>query len=182
VGPEEIEALRSGLQIMALRALGDREAADEAAQETLVRAFQALNAGRLDDCRNLGAFVRGIARNVIVDAQRRLARHVALEVVPSSETRADLEDPLGSLISEEETSRLRQSLAQLSPEDRDILHLSFFEGMSPSEIAASRGEPAYRIRKRKSRALRRLRTAFSDRELPFREPEASTLGSQTEGG
>ncbi len=169
--PEEIEGLRSGLQIMALRALGDREAADEVAQETLVRAFHALSTGRLDDCRNLGAFVRGIARHVIADAQRRLTRHLPLSVMPKSATWAETEDPLGYLISEEESLRLHQSLSQLSPEDRDILHLCFFEGMSPSEIATLRGEPASRIRKRKSRALHRLRTAFSGHASPFGERE-----------
>jgi RNA polymerase sigma factor (sigma-70 family) len=64
------------------------------------------------------------------------------------------------LITGEERDRVRQALTQLSATDRDILHLSFFEALTPVEIADRLGEPALRIRKRKSRALRRLRQAF----------------------
>ena len=64
---EAVEQLRLGLRIMALRALGDPEAAEEAVQETLVRALEALREGRPRDPEKLGAFVRGIARHVIAE-------------------------------------------------------------------------------------------------------------------
>lgn len=156
-----VEQLRLGLQIMALRALGDPEAAEEAVQETLVRALEALRDDRPRDPKKLGAFVRGIARHVIADACSARRRTAPLDAVPESERVTSDDDPLSVLISDEERSGVRRALAQLSPADRDILHLSFFEGLNPAEIAERLGEPALRIRKRKSRALRRLREAFS---------------------
>ena len=52
------------------------------------------------------------------------------------------------------TSKLIPS--DLSATDQEILHLSFFEGLSPAEITDHLNEPAERIRKRKSRARLRL--------------------------
>ncbi len=51
----ELEQLRAGLVMMALRALRETEAAEEAAQETLARAVQALREGRLEDREKHGA-------------------------------------------------------------------------------------------------------------------------------
>ncbi len=158
--PDEIRRLRQGLRIMALQALGDRDAAEEVAQETLVRTLQALRDGGRKAPEHLGAFARGVARHVISDMwdARRCAR--PLEALPGGEGRAPLEDPLCALVTQEEGERVRRALQRLHPSDRHILHLSFFEGLTPSEIAHRVGEPASRIRKRKSRALQRLRETF----------------------
>ena len=45
--------------------------------------------------------------------------------------------------------------------DRDLLGLCYFEGLTAVEIADRLGEPPERIRKRKSRAVERLRQALS---------------------
>jgi RNA polymerase sigma-70 factor (ECF subfamily) len=157
---EAVERLRSGLQIMALRALGDPEAAEEVVQEILVRAVEALRDGRPEDPEKLGAFVRGIARHVIADTQHARQRSVPLQSVPEAAQTTPGDDPLTILITTEERNRVRLALTKLSAGDREILQLSFFEGLTPVEIAERLGEPALRIRKRKSRALRRLREAF----------------------
>jgi DNA-directed RNA polymerase specialized sigma24 family protein len=41
-----------------------------------------------------------------------------------------------------------------------VLRLSFYEGLAPAEIAERLAEPAPRVRKRKARALDRLRLAY----------------------
>jgi RNA polymerase sigma-70 factor (ECF subfamily) len=155
--PETIERLRLGIQIMALRALGDPDTAEEAVQETLVRTLEALGDGRLRDPEKLGAFVRGIARHVISETYRARRRSVGLEEVPEEQRETGRDDPLGNLITADELQRVRRAVTLLSVRDRQILHLSFFEGLTPVEIAERLGEPALRIRKRKSRALARLR-------------------------
>ena len=159
LGPEELERLRARLQVMALLALGDPEAAEEAAQETLTRAVEALRQGRPREGENLGAFVRGIARHVIADMLRARQRTTRLEAV-SEAAGAAPGDALSVLISAEERDRVRRALTQLSAGDREILHLCFFEGLTPAQIAERLDEPAQRIWKRKSRALERLRRAL----------------------
>ena len=116
LGHDELERLRAGLEILALRSLRDREAA----QETLTRAVEASKQGRIKNPEKLGVFVRGIARHVIADMIRAREHTTGLEALAGT------------------------------PSD-------------PDEIADRLNEPAGRIRKRKSRALHRLRSAFLER-------------------
>ena len=163
---DALEQLRFGVKIMALRALRDPEAAEEAAQETLVRALEAMRNGRPRDPEKLGAFVRGIARHVIADAQRAGERTVPLQAPPQQQLGTLRDDPLTALITTEERDRVRLALTRLSTGDREVIRLSFFDGLTPMEIAERLGEPASRIRKRKSRALSRLRQAFLQENAP----------------
>jgi len=125
---------------------------------------------------DIGAFVRGIARHVIADIQRGRRRSAPLQAVPETEHGTGRDDPLTALVTAEERDRVRLALTQLSAGDRDILHLSFFEGLTPVEIAERLGEPALRIRKRKSRALRRLREAFLRGAGPCHDSGSSQTG------
>lgn len=158
---DEIERLSTGVYIMALRALGDPRAAEEVSQETLVRTLQALRDGRPRDPGSLGAFVRGIARHVITDSIRTASRERRFSVASGALTGDPAAaHPLDALVSEEERARVRSALMTLSPGDRKLLHLSFYDGLRPREVAQRLGEPAARIRTRKSRALARLRNVF----------------------
>lgn len=175
---EEWAVVRSGVEIMALRALGQGPASEDAVQETLARALAALRANRLEQRDKLGAFVAGIARHVIVDLQRE--RH---RVIPFPSDVPDPRappDPLTQLVSEAEREQVRRGLAALSVVDREVLHLSYFEGLTPAEIAERMAEPAPRIRKRKSRALDRLRRVLHRTEAPRSRSRADP--DETRGG
>lgn len=175
----DLELLRAGVRLMALRALGDLDAADEVAQETLVRALVALRDLTPD---RVGAYVAGIARHVIADVSRARQRIVSLEVTPADSLRASAPDPLEVLCSTSEHHRVRQALALLAAEDRELLRLCFFEGQSPTEIAERTGVPAERIRQRKHRALARLREAFETLEPPrhAEAPSPTISGGSTD--
>lgn len=142
---------------MALASLRDGEAAEEVAQESLARVVRAIREGRLHDPANLGAFARAIARNVIVDTLRLRKRVTPLE--PDHEPASE-EDALRTLVTAEQLTQLRVALERLSSQDHELLRLSFFEGLSPQELAERLEVPSTRIRKRKERALERLRAAF----------------------
>jgi RNA polymerase sigma factor (sigma-70 family) len=155
--PVELMRLRSGIRIMALHDLRDAELAEEVAQESMVRLVDALREGRLQDTARLGAFARSIARHVIVDTLRARRRITGIDSTPEPATD---EDSLGTLISAERATRVRGALERLSAGDREILRLSFFEGLTPQQLAERIGEPSPRVRKRKERALERLRKVF----------------------
>ena len=157
---DALEHLRPGLELLALRALGSLDASREAVQETLTRAVVALANGRPSDPEKLPAFVAGIARHVIVDAVRAQRRVVPLDTLPAGDHPTSEADALTALVSAAERTRVREALAQLAAPDRELLRLCYFEGLTPNEIAGRLGEPADRVRKRKSRALERLRQAF----------------------
>ena len=163
---------------MALRALGNPDVADEVAQEAIVRAFHSLRTSRPE---KLGAFVAGIARHVIADVIRARPREASLaDVAPDAEPR-ELFDPLAALCEASEKARVHEALGRLSPDDRALLKLLFFEELSPTEIAVRLGAPPERIRQRKLRAIARLRRAFAEGAAAARArhagPSRATIGS-----
>lgn len=172
--PERLESLRPGLELLALRALGDRELAREATQEAIARAVAAGARGTRIAAGRLAAFVAGIARHVVADLRRSRARTPTVDLdtlpLPSSGP-----DPLEQLVDRSQADEVRRALDRLPSADRELLRLCFYEGLTPGEIAAHLNEPAERIRKRKSRALERLRAAFGD------TPGHAAPGGPTEG-
>jgi RNA polymerase sigma-70 factor (ECF subfamily) len=163
VPAQELAVLRTGVRLLALRSLRDVELAEEAAQETVARALAALRGGQVHDVAHIGAFVRGIAYHVIADLHRARHRTTPLDDSPEApDPPSGDPDALQLIVSQEEDERLRTALAELSTADRELLRLSFFEGLTPLKLAARLGEPAARIRKRKSRALERLRHALAE--------------------
>lgn len=160
--PKALEELRSGVHLMALHRLGDADAAEEVVQESLARVLSALHDASTGGpaVQNLGAFVHGIARHVISDALRRQRRQVTSDTLTNAPDPGILDDALSRAVSAEEHALVRHALARLSESDRRIIQLSFYEGLTPGQVAARTGEPPERIRKRKSRALERLRRVF----------------------
>ena len=98
--------------------------------------------------------------------QRARYRMVSLESLPLAAHPSYHPDALKALVSAEERARVRAALLSLSESDRDLLGLCYVEGLAPTEIAERTGEPAERIRKRKSRAVERLREAFHGADAP----------------
>ncbi len=181
----DVALLANGVRIIALRSLGDPDAAREVAQETIARALQAISNGRLRDPRAIGGFVRGIARHVIADELRLRNRTVPLE--PELTDSSGDSDPLEALVRAEQVAAVRRAMRQLSPADRRIIRLSFVDGLTPSAVAERLHEPGVRIRKRKSRALERLRAALLSAGPRHEEPALPTLSvdsasSPTEAG
>jgi RNA polymerase sigma-70 factor (ECF subfamily) len=174
----DLSHLIPGVRLMALRALGDASIADDVAQEALARAITALEKGSLRQQGNMAAFVAGIARHIITDyirARRRI--EVDIDMIELAHGKPDA---LATLIADEEKAQLRAALEDLSAVDREILRLSYDEGMSPAEVAERLGETSTVVRKRKSRALERLRSAFQ-RIVPERhESAARTTHKRTE--
>ena len=181
----DLELLRGGLRIIALRALGDPDAAEEAVQETLSRAVIALADGRLADRDKLAAYVAGIARHVCSHMLRDRKHTVSLDgdessgMAPVDPALSTHSDPLEALITAAETKRLRLAFRELPRADQRLLRLCFHDDQTPAEVAAKLDEPPERVRKRKSRALDRLRRAFLGAEASHEE---SVGGTVTEEG
>jgi RNA polymerase sigma-70 factor (ECF subfamily) len=159
-GPDgdALAVIRTGVQLIALHELRDSDAAEEVAQETIRRLLDALST-RADTIGNAAAFARGIARHLIADARREAVRRTSLDAVDPLRLAVNA-DPLRALVRDEDVRRVRTALDTLSRDDRAVLCALYVDGLSPGDIAARTGQPSERIRKRKSRALARLRTAF----------------------
>lgn len=164
--PETVEA---GVRIMAARALREPADVDDAVQETLARAVEALRLGRLPSGVPVGAYVAGIARHVIADALRRRGRFEPDPTRPLAELPSRRPSALEALVTREETRAVRWALDHLSAPDRQLLERLYMKGERIVDLAARTGQPAPRLRKRKSRALERLRQALAGApRSPFR--------------
>ena len=66
------------------------------------------------------------------------------------------------------------ALRRLSEEDRELLTLSSWEGLSPGELAVVLGVPAVTLRSRLHRARRRLRAELDRNEAAGASPYPPT--------
>ena len=104
------------------------------------------------------AYALSMARNALVDDARRRRGMVPEEAA------AALPDlgagPLDRLMGEEDTRRIRQELARLPAETRELLMLRFGDGLRFAEIAQVMGLNEAAVRQRTSRAVRELRARW----------------------
>ena len=138
--------------------LGTQADADEAVQETLLRAHRAMASYRGDG--SIKAWLCGIARHVCAHTleTRRKGREL-LELVPTEgEARDTFELRRKARV-------LRGALDKLKPSEREALVLRFVADLSHREIAVACGLDEAAARKRISRALERLRSVMPAEEI-----------------
>lgn len=147
----ELVTLSPGIELVLVRALGVEDGRD-ATQEVLARACAAIERGRPIHG-PLGAFVYGIAQHVIAD-WRAAGRDLPLDgdALPAAGP-----DALEALVASEERDAVLRAVERLDQDERDLLRRCFVHGETTAAVASDLGEPASRVRKRKSRALERLR-------------------------
>jgi RNA polymerase sigma-70 factor (ECF subfamily) len=138
--------------------LGSQADADEATQETLLRAHRGMASYRGEG--SVKAWLCGIARHVCAHAleTRRRGRQL-LEVVPAPDEADEGEQARRQL-----ARLLRDALSRLKPTEREALVLRYAADLSHREIAAACNIDEAAARKRISRALAHLR-AFIPHEL-----------------
>ncbi len=159
-----LESFRPRLLYFALRRLRDRTLAEEVVQDTLTIVLESLRDNRIEDPAKLPGYIFGVAKNLISKALRERARDANPDPDGLSAGAGPwLEDGEAALLLEEQRQQVREALTQVSPEDRDILEKTFESESSLEEIAATMGIPYAALRKRKSRALQRLKKIFLER-------------------
>lgn len=134
--------------------LGDAAAADEATQETFVRAH-----GRLGSIRNadrLLSWLLGIARMVYLE-QVRARRRLAPELAEDEGEVDPAPTPEAAMLSEEADSHLSEALSDLSEDRRAALLLRVDHGLGYEEIAALMGWPLSKVKNEIHRARLKLR-------------------------
>lgn len=134
--------------------LGDADEADDAAQETFIRAWFALKA--FDTARPLRPWLMGIAANLVRNKKRSAARYLAHLLRHAQQT------PLTTAAPEaDNATELWQAIRRLKPEFQEILYLRYFLEMNEAEAAQILGVAAGTIKSRLHRALNALRVIVS---------------------
>lgn len=150
----------------ATRLTGDRQAAEDLVQEALLRAWR--HHGELTDDRgSVRGWLFTVVRNLAHDRARSLARRPAeVQTDPLVQSNASVAgaavvdaDPAQGVV---DTMVVRQALARLSDEHREVLRLLQVDGLSVAEAAARLGIPHGTVKSRTYYALRSLRLAYSE--------------------
>jgi len=136
------------------RALGQRELADEATQQTFVQAWR--SAGSFDPSQELGPWLNTIARRVAIDIHRREGRRSAtsLEGVPAGDPAIVALPPSAETIYE--AAEVRRAIDELPADEREIVRLLHLDGLTQTEVAERLGIPLGTVKSRSHRAHRQL--------------------------
>ena len=142
------------------RSLGDRGLAEEAVQETFVRAWQAAN--RFDDALgSLRTWLFAIIRNVVIDLSR--ARAVRPALAPdTSRDEIDLrtlDDEIDRVLL---AWQVEESLQKLSAEHRDALVEVHYKGRPYHDVAGELGVPVGTVKSRVYYGLKAMRLALEE--------------------
>ena len=138
--------------------------ADDLAQETFVRAWQAI--GRFRAGEPLYPWLARIAMNQAMSLFRRRKRRPETALEPLLEAGRQWgggTDPAREASDRDRAAHLEAALAELSPEHQSVLVLRAVEGMSYEEIAGVLGVPAGTVMSRLSRARAELRARLRAR-------------------
>jgi RNA polymerase sigma-70 factor (ECF subfamily) len=129
--------------------LGRGADAEDAAQDTFLRAFRQLP--RLDDPERFAGWLSTIAVNSALEKLRRGARRKASSLTA-----------LVPIERAEDAARLAALVATLDEKTQIVLGLRFREEMAVKDIAAQMGDQPPAVAMRISRALRRLRDLMEE--------------------
>jgi RNA polymerase sigma-70 factor (ECF subfamily) len=138
------------LRAFALSLVHDSNRADDLVQDTILRAWAAID--RYERGTNLNAWLFTILRNLFYSNHRRKKREVddadgvyaaRLKTAPDQQSHLDYED-------------MRAALAKLPPDQREALLLVSAEGMSYEDAAEITGVAVGTVKSRVNRARTRL--------------------------
>jgi RNA polymerase sigma-70 factor (ECF subfamily) len=146
-----------GLGRFLISALGSREDGEEALQDTLVRALNAMPDYRGDN--QVKPWLFGIARHVLVDHVRKKSRRRSLW---ARFFRSDEEETPDPHAQTDARLTLAGALSRLSPALRAAVLLRYQQGMDATEVADTLAISHAAARKRISLGLQALRTELAD--------------------
>jgi len=155
-----IDASLARLDAAAWLILQDAELARDAVQDAMVRAWRDLRGLRDPD--RFGPWLHRLTVNACLDQARRRRRRRVAEIELT-----DLDHPLATDAATEVADRdlIDRALARLEPEQRVVVVLRFFLGMSLPETAATLGVPIGTVKSRLHRSLERMRISVASDDI-----------------
>jgi RNA polymerase sigma factor (sigma-70 family) len=159
----------------ALRRVARAEDAADVVAETFLVAWRRLDRVPAGDGARLWLY--GVARRQLANQRRGELRRSRLADRLGSELRAGV--TVVQTSEDHRVAAVRAALARLDEEDREILRLSSWEGLTPSEIATVMGLPGVTVRSRLHRARKRLRSELLELDPDALTTTATTLATET---
>ena len=139
---------------------GNAADAEEAAQDGFVKAWRAL--GRFRDGAPFRPWLLQIVANEARNRRRSAGRraHLALRAATEEPSGDAAPSPEASLLSAETRDTLLAAVNELPEDQRTVIALRFFVGLSEQEVADALKLPTGTVKSRSARALERLRESY----------------------
>lgn len=142
---------------LVLRILKDTGAAEEVMLDVYTQVWR--QAAQYDDRRGTPmAWLTTIARSRAIDRLRaghaEYLRHETLDMTTQTATTENLEEAMAM---RETQQTIRAALSEISPEQREVIELAYYSGLSHSEIAAQLTQPLGTVKTRIRLGMMRLR-------------------------
>lgn len=143
---------------IALRRIGDRGRAEDVTQDTFASLWR--SAGRFDPTRGKAtSWLFTVARNAIVDGLRRRP-DTTVDAPPDVPEPGAGPDEAAE--SEWVSWRVHRAIETLPDQERTLIELAYWSGLSQSEIAGKLGVPLGTVKTRTRSALQRLADELGD--------------------
>jgi RNA polymerase sigma-70 factor (ECF subfamily) len=158
-----VRAHRDSVYSLALRMLGNRDSAEDLAQEVFIQLHAKL--GSIESHEHLVFWLRKVTTHRAIDQLRQSAR---MALTPLDEE-ADLPN------TGEETDpllqrQLRRLVVALTPDARAVMTLRYQEDLDPVEIAAVLDMPVNTVKSHLKRSLETLRVKMLGAHTPCEDP------------
>lgn len=146
---------RQGLFALALSITQSRESAEDAVHDAFVRLWRSNVQAQGDPV----AYVFASVRNAAIDATRRRKSTAEL---PESLFAGRRLDPAAEAEQTEQTELLRRAVDGLPEEQREVIVLRLYAGLSFRQMGETLNEPLQTVASRYRRALERVRGQIED--------------------
>lgn len=170
-----VETYQKPVYNLCYRMLGEPESAEEAAQETFLRAYQNLH--RYDASRAFGAWLLSIAAHYCIDLLRK-KKFAMFSLDAENDDGATFElpdasapDPETESVKREQRDRLHLLLKNLDATDRAAVIMRYWYDFSEVEIAASLNLTVSAVKSRLHRSRRALAGMWQEEITPSARPE-----------
>lgn len=174
-----VQAYQRPVFNLTYRMLGNSEEAEDAAQETFLRAYARL--GQYDPQMKFSTWVFSIANHHCIDRLRkRRATHISIDDNPVLENlQEDTPQPEHQALEREQSIELQGLINLLEPEYRTPLVLRYWEEMSYEEIAEAMGVTVAAVKSRLFRARQQLMALYeSDQSEAAPPPKGRKAAKQ----
>ena len=148
---------------LAVRILSDSVSAEEVTQDVFMSVWRR-GATYVSKKGKFTTWLFSIAHNRTIDELRKRRRDL-------SRTNDDIDDhlnlesgdvsPPDATVAQSEYAKIRAAMEDLPEEQKNVVELSYFKGLTQTEIAEKTGQPLGTVKTRMRLALKKLRKALS---------------------
>ena len=170
-----VETYQKPIYNLCYRMLGEPGAAEDAAQEVFLRAYQNLH--RYDPSRAFGTWILSIAAHYCIDLLRK-KKFVMFSMDAENDEGmtfkvpdASAPDPEAESVKRERHGRLHLLLKDLDDTDRAAVVMRYWHDFSEKEIAQSLNLTVSAVKSRLHRSRRALAGMWNENDMPQTSPE-----------